>query len=105
MQEDKGRQGSSGPRRPQTRGEADEGMPGQQAHLSQDPRSGKTWSLVGRKMGKVEEAFWSGTGEGARSQIQRANTQFTQKLIQRVELNAIKDLNLFLIGKEPLRPH
>lgn len=56
-------------------------------------------------MGKVEEAFWSGTGEGARSQIQRANTQFTQKLIQRVELNAIKDLNLFLIGKEPLRPH
>lgn len=55
-------------------------MPGQQDHLSWDPRSGEAWSLMGRVVGKVEEAFWSGTGKGARSQIQWANTRPTQEL-------------------------
>lgn len=56
---------------------------------------------MGRVVGKADEAFWRGAGEGARPEIQRANSLSTQELIQGLELNAIKDLTLLGLARRP----
>lgn len=55
----------------------------------------------GQVVGKVDEAFWSGAGEGGRPEIQRANSWSTQELIRGLELNAIKDLTLLGLARRP----
>lgn len=89
--------GKQWPQKTTDQGEADEGMTGRQAHLSQDPRSGKTWRLVGRGVGKVERRHSGVRLEKEPGLRYRGLTHGLPgtHMKSRAYVDAIKDLNLF----------